>query len=509
MKLIIIGSAPDVHVKYDSPYVSGYHAELLLLDNGDILLTDKASRNGTFVNDVRIAPNKEVAVKRGDNIRFADVALDWNYIPIQHNLEGIKEIRGIGTNFRNKYLLQGDKISRFHATLKLKKDGKWYIQDHSKNGTTVNGVRISENQEVPLKKSDKIHCAGVEVPNPYTGKFGKGSSRGGGSSVLSWKWMLRGFGIVAVLGLIVASVAYMRGCIGPTGNTREQMTDVQLYSKYKSAIVLMRGYYYYRITAGQLDLTSLGLPTEVVLTPNGKLRSVDNSRDNMYSYTGTGFFVSPDGKIVTNLHIAQPWLFDDNSSKISDAYKQMLAQYASEFPQLNAFIGQVKVEGVSYHLGFIPNGEYFTEENIITCRELAASNDVNADVALLQSTKKKLPEADTNYVNLEEAIVADKEIRVGEHIYTMGFPLGLKAQDLNSSNGIQLLARGGNITQESNEYSFGFDAASYGGASGSPIFNDKGQLVGILNAGFNQSQGFNYGIKAVYATELYNQTIRR
>ncbi|MDE5882425.1 MAG: FHA domain-containing protein [Muribaculaceae bacterium] len=510
MKLIIVGSAPDVHVKYNSPYVSSYHAELLLLDNGDILLTDKASRNGTFVNDTRISPNKEVTVKRGDNIRFADVALDWNSIPLQQNLQDVKEIRGIGTNFRNKYLLQGDKVSRFHATLKLKKDGKWYIQDHSKNGTTVNGIPLSNNQEIQLKKGDKIFCAGVEVPNPYTGKSGQGNNNGRAAASNLRKWIFGGIGVAAVIAIIIGCLTQMKNCTGTSPDTApKEMSDVQLYAKYKSAIVLMRGYYYYKITAGNLDLTSLGLPTEVIIAPNGKLMAVDKNRDNMYSYTGTGFFVSPDGKIVTNLHIARPWLFDDNSSKISDAYKQMLAQYASEIPQLNAFIGQIKVEGVSEHLGFIPNGEYFTEENITTCRELAASNDINADVALLQSTKRKLPEADTSYVNLEEAIIADKEIHVGEHIYTMGFPLGLKAQDLNSSSGIQLLARGGNITQESNEYSFGFDAASYGGASGSPIFNSKGQLVGILNAGFNQSQGFNYGIKAIYATELYNQTLRQ
>ena len=76
---------------------------------------------------------------------------------------------------------------------------------------------------------------------------------------------------------------------------------------------------------------------------------------------------------------------------------------------------------------------------------------------------------------------------------------------MKSSKGIQLLARGGNITQESNDYSFGFDAASYGGASGSPILNNRGQLIGVLNAGFNKSQGFNYGIKAIYVKKLIEQ----
>ena len=147
-------------------------------------------------------------------------------------------------------------------------------------------------------------------------------------------------------------------------------------------------------------------------------------------------------------------------------------------------------------------------ENLKSCRRLAAGDDVNIDVALLQTVDRKLPGDSASFVNPSDFVVSDSAIKVGEHIYTMGFPLGLNAQDLDSSNGIQLLARGGNITQESNEYSFGFDAASYMGASGSPIFNDRGQLVGILNAGFEKSQGFNYGIKAIYAKELIEQTSR-
>ena len=53
------------------------------------------------------------------------------------------------------------------------------------------------------------------------------------------------------------------------------------------------------------------------------------------------------------------------------------------------------------------------------------------------------------------------------------------------------MGHGGSVTQECADYSFGFDASSYGGASGSPIFNEKGQLIGVLNAGDSKSQGFN------------------
>lgn len=73
-------------------------------------------------------------------------------------------------------------------------------------------------------------------------------------------------------------------------------------------------------------------------------------------------------------------------------------------------------------------------------------------VALLQSVTKKLPSAEVAYINLDHAVVSDEDIRVGTHVYTLGFPMGFSAQDLKSYKGIQLLARGGNITQESNDY---------------------------------------------------------
>jgi S1-C subfamily serine protease len=91
----------------------------------------------------------------------------------------------------------------------------------------------------------------------------------------------------------------------------------------------------------------------------------------------------------------------------------------------------------------------------------------------------------------------------------MGFPFGLSLQDLKTSKGIRILANGGSITQECTEYSFGFNAPSYGGASGSPIFNAKGQLIGVLNSGVRNSQGFNYAVKAVHVKELYDKTLSK
>lgn len=499
MKLIVIGSNSNSHIRLNSQFVSGYHAELLLLDNGEILLTDKGSKNGTYINDQRLQPNKDIPIKRGDSVRFADQVLDWRSVPAlpMPDFSKIKEMRGIGTNFRNKHQLQGERVSRFHATLTKKSDKNWYIQDHSKNGTTVNGKAIPSNQDIKLKKGDKILCAGVPVPNPC-----------GEGKPINYRKIITTLSIILLICGGSYGIYSLKDCQGrgSISITPKPMSDQEIYSKYKNSTVLLIGYYYYKVSAGNLDLSKLDLPTEVVIS-NGKLKAVNGQRNNMNLYTGTGFYISEDGKIVTNLHIVRPWLFDKELSLISDQYKMFMASAASENPALNAFTAQIKVEGVLAYIGMIPNGAYFSDENLKQCRELIAHDNTDKDVAILQLETKKLPDSNCSIIDINQAIINDSEIQVGSHIYTMGFPFGLTLQDLKSSNGIQLLGHGGSITQECTKYSFGFDAASYGGASGSPIFNDKGQLIGVLNSGISKSQGFNYAIKASHVIDLLNNNI--
>lgn len=70
---IVLNDATDV--------VSREHATLEIDKSGKYYLVD-ISRNGTYVNGMRIMPNQRVQVSRGDVISFAHVqALDWNRVP--------------------------------------------------------------------------------------------------------------------------------------------------------------------------------------------------------------------------------------------------------------------------------------------------------------------------------------------------------------------------------------------------------------------------------------------
>ena len=501
MKLISIGSNSNSHIRLNSQFVSGYHAELLLLDNGEILLTDKGSKNGTYLNDQRLQPNKDIPIKRGDEVRFADQLLDWRSVPVipMPDITKIKEMRGVGTNFRNKYQLQGERVSRFHATLTKKSDGNWYIQDHSKNGTTLNGKPIPSNKDIRIKRGDRILCAGVPVPNPS-----------GDRPSINYRKI---FMVASILLLLLGGTFGVMKLLEKRPDGSIELTDNQIYEKYKSSVAFLHGAYYYKVTAGKYTyilqkLEEQGLfateYTQVTVNNVNKIvPRMGEFKDKMITYCGTGFFISQDGKLVTNLHISRPWLFKvDDINNIETSCKLMANNLLPELPDLNIIIPEIKVEGVMAYLGVIPNGSYFSEDNLKSCREIVGHNNTEKDVAIIQLETSKLPDASCSVVDINQAVVNDSDIKVGSHIYTMGFPFGFSLQDLQSTKGVQLLANGGSITQECSEYSFGFNAPSYSGASGSPIFNAYGQLVGVLNSGVTNSQGFNYAIKASHVVDL-------
>lgn len=489
MKLIVVGTDFNCMIRLDSQFVSSYHAEILLLDNGDILLTDKGSKNGTYLNNQRLQPNKDVPVKRGDVIRFADQVLDWKNIPTIEVDSDIREMRGIGTNFRNKYQLQGEKVSRYHATFSKRKDGRWYIQDHSKNGTFINGKKIQAHQNIKLKRGDVILCAGIAVPNPYTEEPSVGFSP-----------KLWGVFIVLIILFGCGGAAYyFVNKYHLDSEIPHSMTDEEIRERYQNSIVLLVGYYYFEVSAGALDLSKLGLPTDVVVS-NGMLKAVNGQRANMNIGAATGFFVSEDGKIVTDMHVVRPWQSAKDRSLIANQYRKFISDAAMSNPAVKAFASQIKVEGVLSYVGMIPNGTIFSEDNLQQCRILTEDDGDERNMAVLQLESNGL--LDCRIVNLDQVVTSDSAIYVGAHIYSMGFPAALEVGNLKSSEPVLLQEYSGDITQDCDDFSFGIDASAYEVLGGSPVFNEKGQLIGVLDVRNTKEQGRQYAMKASYVLDL-------
>lgn len=71
-----------------------------------------------------------------------------------------------------------DVVSRVHASLKAKGNGKFVLIDQSRNGTYVNGIKMSTNEEIPVTRKDVISFAHVidldwnQIPKDRDSKMG-------------------------------------------------------------------------------------------------------------------------------------------------------------------------------------------------------------------------------------------------------------------------------------------------------------------------------------------------
>ncbi len=92
-------------------------------------------------------------------------------------------------------------VSREHAVLEIGKGGKYYLIDKSRNGTYVNGIKMSANERIPVSREDEISFAHVGnldwslVPKNNTATV----------------WVVSVIGAVVVLGLCGWGIAALVG----------------------------------------------------------------------------------------------------------------------------------------------------------------------------------------------------------------------------------------------------------------------------------------------------------
>jgi hypothetical protein len=74
MQTFSIGRDANNQMVLNDKFVSRKHAQLIILDNGQIMIKDSGSSNGTFVNGIRV---NECYLKQGDIVKCASVFLNW------------------------------------------------------------------------------------------------------------------------------------------------------------------------------------------------------------------------------------------------------------------------------------------------------------------------------------------------------------------------------------------------------------------------------------------------
>lgn len=521
MKLLKIGSSPSCNIVINSPYVSGVHAEMTLLDNGEIFIEDKNSTNGTFVGNQRLTPNVETPVRRGDLVQFGNVQLQWHQVPVLDNPSKYKTILNIGTSHRCDINIDSQFASRYHATLFVDKNGKCFIQDNdSKNGTEVNGNKIAKGKRVPLKHGDQVVVADVDVsdqlkphiPNPFG-------------------WIKTAL-IAVVAAAVICGVGFgiYKFLVRPgSGNF-----DI---NKAQSSVVMVYGVY-----SVYLELENNPIQDDIwvkyINSTPGRLKVTQSG------YSGTAFFLDREGRMGTNRHVAVPWEYVDNDSIKSwrkdadELLKSNLKEVYSEqdlgilvnsvlwpailnqsmpekkgISSLNALIRQIlnakfNITGQLDYFGVAYPGRMYTNvDEFSRCTMLDYSESKDIDIALIQLNDPHTPET-VQWVFDPENFSTEKmePQKEGENLAWIGYPNGLAWALDPKIQKLRPQVRNTTCSSMPSKYYFDIQGEIVGGASGSPVFNSRtGQLVGVAFASRVGGSTFGCAVHAKYLKEMYDK----
>lgn len=177
------------------------------------------------------------------------------------------------------------------------------------------------------------------------------------------------------------------------------------------------------------------------------IMEVTASFDDVES-NGTGFYISPDGYLITNAHV----LIDIKNKK----------------PALCDGVTVCKSRST----------DFFDAEIVYL--------DAKNDLALLKVSDNSDHRA---------VVFAKRDVEVGDKIFAIGNSL---ASGLNLLDGIV-----GDVNRKfKSTTAFLFNALVTHGCSGGPVFNDKGEVCGVTVGGAELAAGMNYALPLSILTEF-------
>ncbi|HEX6715552.1 MAG TPA: trypsin-like peptidase domain-containing protein [Pyrinomonadaceae bacterium] len=277
---------------------------------------------------------------------------------------------------------------------------------------------------------------------------------------------------------------------------------VKLRSQYGSGVCLIAGSYYFvetgtgrplRYAEAQLNDSGAAVQNGApdTLTPEG------NAAIAEYEFVGTGFHVG-EGYVLTNRHIAQPWMADDRAQSISGGLNAQ--------PRLRKLIAYFPNIPQAIPLKFKVAGQ---RDDLAIC---------NLDIPEIPESIPVLP------LETEPDAVA-----VGKTVVMMGYPSGpdrlLALLDEAESRGIQQrygtpmaqlaylaetkriqpLTTQGSIT-DLDVRRIVYDARTAEGGSGAPLFGPSGRVIGVNFAVFTENQASNFAVPIRFSIPLLERS---
>jgi pSer/pThr/pTyr-binding forkhead associated (FHA) protein len=82
-----VGRSGENDLWLDDHSVSKIHAALIVSDEGQLIMSDTGSTNGTFINEERIAYGKAIPVNPGDKVKFGLINVELSRVPKETDFE--------------------------------------------------------------------------------------------------------------------------------------------------------------------------------------------------------------------------------------------------------------------------------------------------------------------------------------------------------------------------------------------------------------------------------------
>ena len=244
--------------------------------------------------------------------------------------------------------------------------------------------------------------------------------------------------------------------------------------------------------------------SEVIVTCPGRGEKL--VRPAPFRETGTGWFVSPSGWMLTNAHVVSPahrpptWVADQQARR---AVREACGELPPETLAATATRARVKLDPSLAVI--LSNGVRLAPAVTKYSLPVAAESMSGRDLALL-----KLDAADMPTLRLADS----SNTQIGDKLHILGFPgVVLSHELLNASAKVEASVTTGAISgfkeDVTNQPVIQTDAPAAWGNSGGPAVSSRGEVLGVLtfvsDAGTDEGgivQGFNFVIPSAAVREF-------
>lgn len=263
------------------------------------------------------------------------------------------------------------------------------------------------------------------------------------------------------------------------------------------------------------------------LTASGGTRSVSVNITGV----GSGFFVTPDGYIVTNAHvvsedekvlkaqIAQQAMgrllqqdmadLQKEVGSVSEDTKKRLQAAVIDFYSANMSIGDIKRDVSTLYGVGVPGMNVQPKPNPVEVIESGLGSPIpGKDVAILKAQGDNFPTL---------PLGDDKALKTGEQVFPLGYPADatfFQAFDPSSVTESSLTSGlvSAQKTMEGGWTAIQTDAVIRGGNSGGPAMNSKGEVIGLSTFGLRDpntgvsAEGANFLVPTSIVKEFLDRT---